>query len=307
MRIKCCVLFCHSTTYGKNEETLNFFSWPKDENVIELWLNAFSSNSCVTGFTKNFKLLKSLRICSLHFEKKCINEKNKKLLPNAVPTIFQLPTKATNVRGETITTPFSNVTGQSCQQLEPHRSDAQNSTVFDHPEDNHYEQDLYSNYRSSTPASNHNSGFMDEEVVSLINSARNHNVMKEVDASKTVTEMSEKVMDINDLKTTGNIKSIDPLRKMRILVKLSKTKISKFSKIPLKNNRMLVRKLRRHVNGLEKKLKDIENLIGLQVINLCKSEERMTDAVKALVNVFEEELDKHSEHNAQADVVVVRM
>ncbi|KZR96471.1 Uncharacterized protein APZ42_009170 [Daphnia magna] len=131
--------------------------------------------------------------------------------------------------------------------------------------------------------------------------------MKEVDASKTVTEMSEKVMNINDLKTTGNIKSMDPLRKMRILVKLSKTKISKFSKIPLKNNRMLVRKLRRHVNGLEKKLKDIENLIGLQVINLCKSEERMTDAVKALVNVFEEELDKHSEHNAQADVVVVRM
>ncbi|KZR97814.1 Uncharacterized protein APZ42_007106 [Daphnia magna] len=34
MRIKCCVLFCHSTTYGKNEETLNFFSWPKDENAL---------------------------------------------------------------------------------------------------------------------------------------------------------------------------------------------------------------------------------------------------------------------------------
>ncbi|XP_045028160.1 uncharacterized protein LOC123471200 [Daphnia magna] len=177
MRIKCCVLFCHSTTY---------------EYAVYI------------------------------LKKKCINEKNKKLLPNAVPTIFQLPTKATNVRGETITTPFSNVTGQSCQQLEPHRSDAQNSTVFDHPEDNHYEQDLYSNYRSSTPASNHNSGFLDEEVVSLINSARNDNVMKEVDASKTVTEMSEKVMYINDLKTTGNIKSIDPLRKMRILVKLQK-------------------------------------------------------------------------------------
>ncbi|KZR98894.1 Uncharacterized protein APZ42_005473 [Daphnia magna] len=66
---------------------------------------------------------------------------------------------------------------------------------------------------------------------------------------------------------------------------------------------MLVRKLQRHVNGLEKKLKDIENLIGLQVINLCKSEERMTDAVKALVNVFEE-LDKHSEHNAQASFLL---
>ncbi|KAK4009304.1 hypothetical protein OUZ56_018421 [Daphnia magna] len=140
-------------------------------NVVSLACNT-PKLTCSTGPPKYVYILK----------KKCINEKNKKLLPNAVPTIFQLPTKATNVRGETITTPFSNVTGQSCQQLEPHRSDAQNSTVFDHPEDNHYEQDLYSNYRSSTPASNHNSGFLDEEVVSLINSARNDNVMKEVDA-----------------------------------------------------------------------------------------------------------------------------
>ncbi|KZS01573.1 Uncharacterized protein APZ42_001725, partial [Daphnia magna] len=62
---------------------------------------------------------------------------------------------ATNVRGGTITTPFSNVTGQSCQQLEPHCSDAQNSTVFDNQDDYLYEQDFYSNYRSSTPASNH--------------------------------------------------------------------------------------------------------------------------------------------------------
>lgn len=48
----------------------NIFFLPKDENVIEMWLNDFSFNSFVTGFSKYFKITKSLRICSLHFEDK---------------------------------------------------------------------------------------------------------------------------------------------------------------------------------------------------------------------------------------------
>lgn len=110
-------------------------------------------------------------------------------------------------------------------------------------------------------------GFQDDELKSIINSAWIDNVMKEVDASKTDTEMPKKLVDVNNFKTTRNLKPKDRLRKNGILLKLRRTKITKFSKSPLKNNRILVRKLRHHVSDLEKKLKEIENLIGLQAIN----------------------------------------
>lgn len=110
-------------------------------------------------------------------------------------------------------------------------------------------------------------GFLDDELKSIINSAWIDNVMKEVDASKTDTEMPKKLVDVNNFKTTRNLKPKDRLRKNGILLKLRRTKITKFSKSPLKNNRILVRKLRHHVSDLEKKLKEIENLIGLQAIN----------------------------------------
>lgn len=110
-------------------------------------------------------------------------------------------------------------------------------------------------------------GFLDDELKSIINSAWIDNVMKEVDASKTDTEMPKKLVDVNNFKTTRNLKPKDRLRKNGMLLKLRRTKITKFSKSPLKNNRILVRKLRHHVSDLEKKLKEIENLIGLQAIN----------------------------------------
>lgn len=110
-------------------------------------------------------------------------------------------------------------------------------------------------------------GFQDDELKSIINSAWIDNVMKEVDASKTDTEMPKKLVDVNNFKTTRNLKPKDRLRKNGMLLKLRRTKITKFSKSPLKNNRILVRKLRHHVSDLEKKLKEIENLIGLQAIN----------------------------------------
>jgi hypothetical protein len=92
----CCVRFCNSSKHGsnivENKSKLNFFSWPKDENVVETWLKAFSDNSFVTGFSKYFKVTKNLKICSLHFEPKFVNENTKKLIKNAIPTIFQLPT-----------------------------------------------------------------------------------------------------------------------------------------------------------------------------------------------------------------------
>lgn len=110
-------------------------------------------------------------------------------------------------------------------------------------------------------------GFQDDELKSIINSAWIDNVMKEVDASKTDTEMPKKLVDVNNFKTTRNLKPKDRLRKNGMLLKLQRTKITKFSKSPLKNNRILVRKLRHHVSDLEKKLKEIENLIGLQALN----------------------------------------
>ncbi|XP_057378890.1 uncharacterized protein LOC130700910 [Daphnia carinata] len=88
MRVKCCVLFCSSSSYAKKESNLRFFRWPTDKNVIQLWLRQFASNSAITGFSKYFKLHKNLRICSLHFEPNCFNEKNK-LLKNAVPSLFR--------------------------------------------------------------------------------------------------------------------------------------------------------------------------------------------------------------------------
>ncbi|CAD6216274.1 GSCOCG00012881001-RA-CDS, partial [Cotesia congregata] len=78
---KCCVPFC------KRKAT---FTFPKDEKRRVLWEKAISVN---------FRSSKSSRLCSNHFEKDVIVEKNesyytgiisfkKTLKPNAVPTLM---------------------------------------------------------------------------------------------------------------------------------------------------------------------------------------------------------------------------
>ncbi|XP_045027426.1 uncharacterized protein LOC116918315 isoform X1 [Daphnia magna] len=112
----CCVRFCNSSNFVENKSKLHFFSWPKDENVVETWLKEFSDNSFVTGFSKYFKVTNNLRICSLHFEAKFVNENTKKLIKNAIPTIFQLPThhstKACTTTTNVDRTPLTNRNGR---------------------------------------------------------------------------------------------------------------------------------------------------------------------------------------------------
>lgn len=112
----CCVRFCNSSNFVEKKSKLHFFSWPKDENVVETWLKAFSDNSFVTGFSKYFKVTNNLRICSLHFEAKFVNENTKKLIKNAIPTIFQLPThhstKACTTTTNVDRTPLTNLNGR---------------------------------------------------------------------------------------------------------------------------------------------------------------------------------------------------
>ena len=55
---------------------------------------------------------------------------------------------------------------------------------------------------------------------------------------------------------------------------------------------MLVRNFRHQVVNLEKQIKQLEDLVGLQIIRLCKLDRRMTLALKSLVRVFEEQLEK---------------
>jgi hypothetical protein len=68
------------------------YPWPKDENVIELWLRQFQENSNITGFSPQyFKVNKNMRICNLHFESNCFHEVTRRMVKNAVPTIFHHP------------------------------------------------------------------------------------------------------------------------------------------------------------------------------------------------------------------------
>lgn len=70
---------------------------------------------------------------------------------------------------------------------------------------------------------------------------------------------------------------------------------------------MLVRKLRHKVDNLEKRLKRLEDLEGLQAINLCKRDKRMIVAVNSLMSLFQEELDKDSDQNAKSSFLLCQV
>ena len=70
----------------------------------------------------------------------------------------------------------------------------------------------------------------------------------------------------------------------------------------LKNNRIIVRKLRQRLRNAEKELK---KLVGFKAIKLCKSENRMNVALQSLVDIFEAENDKNSENNSTNDLLMM--
>ncbi|KZS02806.1 Uncharacterized protein APZ42_000003, partial [Daphnia magna] len=127
-------------------------------------------------------------------------------------------------------------------------------------------------------------GIMEDELISILNSNCLKIAIKEVDSSNNTNEVTKEPKEYKETK------------KKKIL-----------SKDPLTNNRMFVRKLRHQVVNLEKEIKQLENLVGLQTIKLCKLDKRMTAAIKSLVSVFEEELDKQSEQHAKASFLLCQL
>lgn len=127
--------------------------------------------------------------------------------------------------------------------------------------------------------------FLDEDLLAIINSAQRVHSVTEMDATKTTTENSGRTKDVKILKGRKTISSKDPL----------------------KNDCMLVRKLRHKVDNLQKQLQKYENLVRKPTINLLKRDRRMKDAVKSLVAVFEEEADQHSERNAKASFLLCQV
>jgi hypothetical protein len=91
---KCCVRFCFNSSTKNQENGFVFFLWPKNENVIDKWLQEFAVHCNVTGYSQqHFKITRSMRICNLHFEENCFTKETNKLLKDAVPTIFKFTAK----------------------------------------------------------------------------------------------------------------------------------------------------------------------------------------------------------------------
>jgi predicted RNase H-like nuclease (RuvC/YqgF family) len=128
-------------------------------------------------------------------------------------------------------------------------------------------------------------GITEDELISILNSNCLKTAIKEVDSSNNTNEVTKEPKEYKETTTKKKILSKDPLT----------------------NNRMLVRKLRHQVVNLENQIKQLENLVGLQTIKLCKLDKRMTSAIKSLVSVVEEELDKQSEQNAKASFLLCQV
>ncbi|CAK1592373.1 unnamed protein product [Parnassius mnemosyne] len=84
---KCCINGCNSNSC-KNEEGLSFFSFPKNKGLQKLWINNIGQG--------NIKPVVVRRICSLHFEKECINRTLDvvRLKDDVVPTLFPFTTSS---------------------------------------------------------------------------------------------------------------------------------------------------------------------------------------------------------------------
>jgi hypothetical protein len=70
---------------------------------------------------------------------------------------------------------------------------------------------------------------------------------------------------------------------------------------------MIVKQLRRKVNSLEKELEKLKKLVGLQAINLCKSDNRMKLAMQSLVAVFQAANDNSCEEHSKASFLLCQV
>jgi hypothetical protein len=95
MRKKCLLKNCKNKTYGENlKSNVTFHRLPKDENLIQKWIDQFKKNKEFSGFSGNYDVTfsKYSVVCSDHFEKECFEQSylQRKLKQEAVPTIFTL-------------------------------------------------------------------------------------------------------------------------------------------------------------------------------------------------------------------------
>jgi hypothetical protein len=93
---KCCVVSCTSKTYGSDIANVSYHTWPKDENLIEEWIQQLKNNQIATGFSYSVVVNIKSVICSLHFESRFlkITPKGKPYLAmGAVPTLFHCSAK----------------------------------------------------------------------------------------------------------------------------------------------------------------------------------------------------------------------
>ncbi|KAG1968203.1 THAP domain-containing protein [Pimephales promelas] len=82
----CCAYNCRNTAVSNS--TVSFHQFPlKDRNLLKKWLHKLR--------WKDWKPAPNSKICSVHFEKKCLIQDGKRtrLQPWAVPTIFSFPSR----------------------------------------------------------------------------------------------------------------------------------------------------------------------------------------------------------------------
>uniref|UniRef100_A0A2S2PN30 Repressor of the inhibitor of the protein kinase n=1 Tax=Schizaphis graminum TaxID=13262 RepID=A0A2S2PN30_SCHGA len=84
---KCALSFCKNIfmeTGGEGQ--LSFFSFPKDPVRCAIWVENCDSKYLPKVAVHN--LNRRYKLCSLHFEDRMFDFQKKRLLPNAVPTLF---------------------------------------------------------------------------------------------------------------------------------------------------------------------------------------------------------------------------
>ncbi|XP_016148830.1 uncharacterized protein [Sinocyclocheilus grahami] len=121
MVYRCCAYNCKNTARNKS---LSFHKFPlKDPNLLKKWLNNLR--------WKDWKPASNSKICSIHFEKKCLSEDGKRtrLHSWAVPTIFSFPNRYLERKGIVAD---SNSSGQAAPDVTAETSQKSNSEKPEH-------------------------------------------------------------------------------------------------------------------------------------------------------------------------------
>ncbi|XP_058622743.1 uncharacterized protein zgc:163143 isoform X2 [Onychostoma macrolepis] len=121
MVFRCCAYNCKNTAKNKS---LSFHKFPlKDPNLLKKWLKNLR--------WKDWKPAPNSKICSIHFEKKCLIEDGKRtrLHSWAVPTIFSFPNRYLERKGIVAD---SNSSGQAAPDVTAETSQRSNSEKPEH-------------------------------------------------------------------------------------------------------------------------------------------------------------------------------